>query len=70
MKYLRYKIVNILDASVHTHTHTNARTHTHTHSVYIVFNNIFIEVFGNNFYLSMECVTLCVTIHGYNTPKK
>jgi len=45
MKYLRYKIVSILDAAVHTHTHT----HSHIYTAYIVFNNIFIEVFGHKF---------------------
>ena len=33
--------------------------HTHIYTVYIVFNGIFIEVFGHKFYLSMECVTFC-----------
>ena len=55
MKYLRYKIVSILDGDLRAHIYT----------VYIVFNNIVIEVFGHKFYVSMECVTLCVTIHGY-----
>jgi len=62
MKYLRFKIVSIQDAEVRTHIYTT----------YIVFNNIFINIFGDKLYFSMECETVCVTIHGYNTlpPKK
>jgi len=59
MKYLRNKIVSIQEAEVRTHIYT----------VYIVFNNIFLEAFGHKFYVSMEFVTLCVTILGYNQQK-
>jgi hypothetical protein len=56
MKYFRNKIGSIQDGEVWTHIYT----------VYIVFNNIFLEAFEHKFYLSMDCVALCVTIHGYN----
>jgi hypothetical protein len=39
------------------------------YTVYRVFNNIFIEVFGHKCYLSMDCVTLCVKIQGNNLTK-
>ena len=47
----------------HTHTHIYIYIYIYIYIVYIVFNNIFIEVFAYKFCLSMECVTLCVTIH-------
>ena len=43
--------------------------YAHIHTVYIALNNIFIEIFEHKFYLNMDCVTLCVRIHGYNPPK-
>jgi len=57
MKYLRNKIVSIQDAAVRKHIYT----------MYTVFNSTFIDIFGNKLYFSMECETVCVTKHGYNT---
>ena len=44
-------------------------THTHIYTIYILFNNIFIDVLGHKFYFSMEFVNLCVIIQGYNPQK-
>jgi hypothetical protein len=59
MKYIRYNIVRVYDAEVRTHIR----------AIYILINNNFIEVSGHKFYLSMECVNLCVIPYMHNRQK-